>query len=114
MAARCQNSFSLELATGNWQPDAKLILEDFIHFLRVIVFPDPPPPVQRQPDASSHFLVNCQLAARYQLNFRWFKTIKVNKETGKRQRDANSQILVNWQLATGSQTPIRFQRISDD
>ena len=43
MAARCQISISLELATGNWQPDANSILEDFIHF-QVNSFPRPPPP----------------------------------------------------------------------
>ena len=81
MAARCQFAHSCELATGNWQPDANSISEDFRQF-RVIRI--------RQMAARCQFAHSCELAP-----------------------DANLLILANWQLATGSQMPVRFQRMSD-
>ena len=55
-ATRCQFTDSYDLATGNWQPDANSILEDFRHFkvLRKR---------KRQPDANMPFF--CELATGY-------------------------------------------------
>ena len=63
MAARCQITISLELSSGNWQPDANSFFEYFIHFQ----VNRTPFPVKRQPDASSHFLVNRQMETGSQM-----------------------------------------------
>ena len=98
------------MATGNWQPDANSIFEVFRQF-RVI---------RKQANGSQMQIRiylrigNWQLAGRWFFDFRGFKTILGSQEIGKWKPDANLHIHVNWQLPTGSQMPIRFQRISDN
>ena len=99
MATRNQFRYSCELATGSQMPIRFQRTSDNSGYLENR---------QRQPDANMHILVNWQLAARCQFDFRGFKTIIGSQEIGKWQSDANSHIHVNWQVATGSQMPIQF------